>query len=100
MNDVFTMNLMKTCLESVIADKRCLLVQRMADDAGVGDPGLANLMLTGVKLTGVGGYSPLFEPLDDAPALDDRQLMKSSRWSRRMILGKSSGQHLDTRDDV
>lgn len=31
-------------MESLIADKRCLLLQCLADDAGVvGDPGLASL---------------------------------------------------------
>ena len=62
---------MDTEMERVLSGKQCLPLQQMANEAGVGDEGLAALMCAGLKLTGIGGKSPLFEDHDETPALTD-----------------------------
>lgn len=92
---------LKPHAEKILQSKKFLLLQRMADDAGVGDSGLAELMHNGVKLTGMGGASQLFESEEGQPALSDIQLMKSAKWNRSRILGKTSQEgSADTRRDV
>ena len=92
--------LMDPDMERLISDKQCLLLQRLAKDAGVGDEGLFALMCCGVKLTGVGGKSPLFADDEDTPTLTDVQLMNSSRWSCNMILGKAGTDEGDVRKEI
>lgn len=77
--------------QRLIAGKRVLLLAEMCRDAGVEDDGLMDLQLAGAHLTGTSGTTGLFPSADAAnPAMDDEQLMKSSRWSRRMIMGRDS----------
>ena len=76
----------------LVEDKRVLLLAEMCRDAGVHDDGLADLQLSGAPLTGISGATGLFSPVEQQPpAMDDTQLMKSSRWSRKMVAAKDSG---------
>lgn len=81
----------------LMADKKILLFDAMCKDAGVEDEGLLELLCGGVKLTGQGSRTNLFEENLLEPSLTDHQLMKSSKWTKRMILGKSS---LNSSEDV
>lgn len=75
--------------KDIIRDKKLLLFQEMCKAAGVEDDGLLDLQLVGTPLTGVSGQTGLFEPASvGEPAMDDVQLMKSARWSRKMLAGK------------
>lgn len=77
--------------QKLVADKRTLLLAEMCRDAGVPDNGLLELQLAGTPLTGVSGSTGLFEDAEACqPAMDDVQLMKSSRWSRKMVAGRES----------
>lgn len=62
----------------------------MCIDAGIDDPGLCDLQVNGTPLTGKSGKSNLFEDEDNIPAMSDVQLMKSSRWSRKMLSKRKS----------
>ena len=68
--------------------------EEMCIDAGVQDPGLTELQVLGAALYGASGNSNLFDDDSHTAALDEVQLMKSSRWSRRMLLTKDHG-HMD-----
>ena len=77
--------------EAIIHDKKLLLFARMCADAGVEDAGLVDLLLNGVKLTGRGGTTAHFEEDVKEPSISNVQSMKSSIWTRKKILGRSSG---------
>jgi hypothetical protein len=76
--------------EALIRDKKILLFQLMCRDAGVDDEGLGDLIASGVKLTGQGEYSRQFEEELKPPAISNVDLMRSSKWTRRKILGRSN----------
>ena len=78
----------------VIESKKLLLVRRMCSDAGIEGDDLAIRQLIGTSLYGDSGFSNLFEPEDNEPALSVTQLMKSSRWSRKMLKSKHHS-HMD-----
>ena len=79
----------------VVAGKNFLLFDEMCKDAGVVDHGLLDLLLSGAPLTGESGVSNLFEAEDNLPAMSQAQLMKSSRWSRRMLAGRCPNSQVD-----
>lgn len=81
--------------ERVVAGKNFLLFDEMCKDAGVVDHGLLDLMVSGAPLIGESGVSNLFELEDNLPAMSPAQLMKSSRWSRRMLAGRCSNSQTD-----
>lgn len=68
-------------------DKQILLFQEMCEDAGIHDGCWGQLLLGGAPLTGHSGRSSMFEDDSNEPAMTVQQLMKSSRWSRRMFSG-------------
>ena len=74
--------------EIVVRDKQILLFQEMCEDAGIHDGCWGQLLLGGASLTGHSGRSSMFEDDLNEPAMSAQQLMKSSRWSRRMLLGR------------
>ena len=74
--------------EKLIHDKQVLLFRRLCEDAGVDDPGLTDILVNGVKLTGQADETSQFESLKLEPTMTDIQLMKSSRWTRKKILSK------------
>jgi len=65
-------------------DKAFLLFREMCRDAGIGDSELFHLQISGVALTGDSCECNLFPPDDGVPAMSDEQLMRSSKWTRRM----------------
>ena len=77
--------------KALIAEKRALLFADMCQDAGVPDSGLLDLQLGGTPLSGISGATGLFPEAHQKPAMDDSQLMKSSRWSRKMVSGRDHG---------
>ena len=81
--------------EAIIRDKKILLFKQMCRDAGVEDDGLCDLLANGVKLTGSGGSTAQFEPDVREPSISNVQLIKSATWTRKKILGKSSGEASD-----
>ena len=62
----------------------------MCVDAGVIDDGMLDLQVLGTALVGTSGSSNLFESEDNLPAMSPEQLMKSSRWSRKMLQGRTA----------
>lgn len=72
----------------LVEDKAFLLFREMCRDAGFGDSELFHLQISGVALTGDSCECNLFPPDDGVPAMSDEQLMRSSKWTRRMIAGK------------
>ncbi len=74
--------------QMILKKKRLLLFERMCIDAGVQDEGLTELMVAGVKMTGRGADTGQFPQEERPRTLSDEQLMRSSRWTRRMIMGK------------
>ena len=83
-------NAMDPCREKLVRKKKFLLFQAMCKDAGVDDDGLLDILVNGVKLTGLASETGQFPPDVAEPALDDAQLMKTTRWTRRAILGKTA----------
>lgn len=77
--------------EAIVRDKRFLLCKHMCADAGVGDDFLADLMMNGVNLTGVGPKPQQFEDDSKKPAISEAQLMRSSRWTRPKLMGSQAG---------
>ena len=75
--------------EALVCNKRFLLFHHMCIDAGIEDEGLLDLMVNGVKLTGMGESTGLFPEEVISPAISDIQLMRSSRWNRKALMGKS-----------
>ena len=50
---------------------------------------MLDLQLAGTAFTGASGPTQLFQTSDSpGPAMTDEQLMRSSRWSRKMIAGR------------
>lgn len=87
----------------LVKDKRFLLFQEMCVDAGVDDEGILDLQVLGTPLVGRSGTSSLFETEENSPAMTPEQLMKSSRWSRKMLLGRSmagSGDIAEVASDI
>ena len=74
----------------LVEGKAFLLFGEMCEAAGITDPDLRDLQVLGTSLLGRSGCSSLFESEDNDPAMTVDQVMKSSRWSRRMLLGRSS----------
>eukprot|EP00435_Cladocopium_sp_Y103_P039589 s268_g10.t1 len=88
--------------EKVLRQKRFKLFEAMCFDAGIDieDSGL-DLLLAGVPLTGKGPACAFFDEEHGEPALTEEQLMRSSRWSRRRVLGRaSSSASVEIRDEV
>ena len=75
---------------TLVQDKKFLLFQEMCVDAGVIDDGILDLQVLGTALVGTSGSSNLFESEDNLPAMSPEQLMKSSRWSRKMLQGRTA----------
>lgn len=87
--------------ERLIHDKQILLFRRLCEDAGVDDPGLSDLLINGVKLTGQAEETGQFETLIVEPTMSDVQLMKSSKWTRRKIMsGRNDGSPQDVRSHI
>ena len=76
--------------ERLVRDKKFLLFKHMCKDAGIEDDFLVDLLVNGVKLTGVGALTSQFELDRKEPAMTEEQLMKSTRWTRRKVLGSNS----------
>ena len=76
--------------ERLVRDKKLLLFKHMCKDAGIEDDFLVDLLVNGVKLTGVGALTSQFELDRKEPAMTEEQLMKSTRWTRRKVLGSNS----------
>ena len=74
----------------LVEDKAFILFREMCVDAGIDDPELCDLLVNGTPLVGKSGSSNLFEAEDNIPAMSDVQLMKSSRWSRKMLSGRKT----------
>ena len=86
--------------EKILKKKSFKLFEAMCADAGIEDTGL-DLLVAGVPLIGKGPTCSLFEAEDNCAALTSEQLMKSSKWSRPRVLGKSrSGAPGAVRDEV
>lgn len=88
---------------ALVKDKRFLLFREMCVDAGVDDEGILDLQVLGTPLVGTSGTSSLFEKEENSPAMTPEQLMKSSRWSRKMLLGRSmagSGDIAEVASDI
>ena len=77
--------------EAIVHDKKLLLFSRVCVYAGVEDAGLVDFLLNGVKLTGMGDATAQFDEDIKEPPISNVQLMKSSTWTRKKILGKSNG---------
>ena len=86
--------------QAIVADKKFLLFNELCRDAGVEDASLRHLQLVGVPLVGTADWTGQFEEHPVMPALTVEQLMKSSRWSRRMIAGSSREGSEDLRQAV
>lgn len=54
-------------------------------------PGLIDLLINGVQLTGQAEETGQFESLVVEPAMNNVQLMKSSKWTRKKILPGNNG---------
>lgn len=72
----------------LVEDKAFLLFREMCNDSGIGDSNLFHLQISGAALTGDSCECNLFPPDDGEPAMSDEQLMRSSKWTKRMIAGK------------
>ena len=86
--------------ERIVADKQVLLFQRMCKDAGIEDESVHDILLNGLKLTGVGDSTDLFEPDLKEPAMSNVQLMKSTRWTRKKILERKSNEDAEVISEV
>ena len=86
--------------QAIVADKKFLLFNELCRDAGVEDASLRHLQLVGVPLVGTADWTGQIEEHPVMPALTVEQLMKSSRWSRRMIAGSSREGSEDLRQAV
>ena len=72
--------------KKIVEGKRFLLFHEMCQDAGLQGEELHHLQLQGVQLTGVDQPTELFKPVESRPAITKMQLMKSSKWSRKVVL--------------
>ena len=75
--------------ERLVDQKKFLLFAEMSRDAGVQDDGLVELQSLGTSLYGRSGSSNLFQEDETDPAMTELQLMRSSRWSRKMLKSRS-----------
>lgn len=74
----------------VLEGKRLLLFRGMCGDAGVEEAkDLLELQLLGTPLTGKSAPTKLYAEDELEPAISDEQLMKSSKWSRPMVMSKT-----------
>jgi hypothetical protein len=75
--------------QEVLEGKRFLLLQRIADDLGYPDSGLASAGLAGAKLTGMSDVTGAF-PLEPREAkLSSQDVMKQAKWIREAAIGSS-----------
>lgn len=81
---------------ALVQEKKFLLFEEMCNDAGVVDDGILDSQVLGTSLVGVSGSSNLFEAADNVPAMTTEQLMKSSRWSRKMLQGRTTVVNADS----
>ena len=81
-----------------VQDKRFLFLQEMCFHAGVVDDGIKGLQVLGTSLVDHSGSSGLFEYEATSPDLTPEQFMKSARWSRRMLLGRTMAGNANTAD--
>lgn len=81
--------------QRIVKGKRSLLFEEMCRDAGIHGEDLHHLQLAGVNLTGEDGDTRLFTKQAQKPAMSVVQLMKSSKWSRNMILRRKKEQTTD-----
>eukprot|EP00435_Cladocopium_sp_Y103_P019275 s793_g4.t1 len=86
---------MKPHRAALVEKKKFLLLVEMCRDAGVDDPGLFDLLFSGASLIGKSGASNLFDKEDSEPAMTAEQLMKSSRWSRKVVKARVSSSSSD-----
>jgi hypothetical protein len=84
----------------VLQGKRILLLQEMMKAAGHQDEMLIHRITTGFQITGELDHTPEFEDLEEArvreASLDVTALMKTSRWSRHVLMAslRSSGNNI------
>ena len=78
--------------QRIVRGKKFLLFEEMCKDAGIEGENLHHLQLAGVSLTGEDAFTKLFAHCPQKPAMSVPQLMKSSKWSRNMILKKKKDQ--------
>eukprot|EP00434_Breviolum_minutum_P009828 symbB.v1.2.008656.t1/scaffold540.1/size189765/21 len=76
--------------ERLIHVKQILLFRRLCEDAGVDDPGLTDLLINGVQLTGQAEETGQFESLVVEPTMNNMQLMKFSKWTRKKVLSSNT----------
>ena len=75
----------------IVEGKRFLLFEEMCNDAGIVGEDLTQLQLNGTSLVGQDVHTSLFREEKLPPAMSEEQLLKSSRWSRRKVLGAKKG---------
>ena len=94
-------NTMKSLRRTYPWQTDTILFRRLCEDAGVDDPGLTDLLINGVQLTGQAEETGQFESLVVEPTMDNVQLIKSSRWTRKKILsGNNRGCTQDVRTHI
>ena len=74
----------------IVEDKSFLLFQEMCQAAGIVDDDLATMQIVGSALHGKSCSCSLFQAEENEPAMTTEQLMKSSKWSRPMLLSRSN----------
>ena len=72
-------------VRTVLSDKRLLLFKEMASEAGVGDEGLFEELVTGFSLTGSMPQSGSFPTKLKPAQISVQQLKESAVWARKMI---------------
>jgi hypothetical protein len=88
---------LKPEFETVLKDKKVLLLQEMMAACGHKDEQLIHRITTGFQITGELDHTPEFQDLEESKvreaSLDVKALMKTSRWSRHVLMAslKSSG---------
>ena len=69
----------------VIKGKRFLLLQHMAAEAGVPDPGLALAGYLGCAVVGTAPNTGQFEPVQVEPTLSVEGLQRAAKWNRKVL---------------
>lgn len=69
----------------LVEGKRFLLLQELADRAGLPDKRLAADGFGGTPVVGVPERSGMFRPVEEAPQVDQGELRKHARWCRRAM---------------
>ena len=72
-----------------VQSKRVNLFKQMCEDAEYNDPLLAHLLVVGVDLVGNAGDCAKFPSRPTVATVTIEQLMKSSRWSRQVVMARS-----------